>query len=50
MRIENVFFYLIFTLTNLVFGFLNFVYIYIYIYIYKYIYIYEVLAGKFLKI
>ena len=34
MRIENVFFYLIFTLTHVVFGFLTFVYIYIYIYIY----------------
>ena len=32
MTIENVFFYLIFTLTHLVFGFLIFVYIYIYIY------------------
>ena len=34
VRIENVFFYLIFNLTHLVFGFLIFVYIYIYIYIY----------------
>ena len=40
MTIENVFFYLIFTLTHLVFGFLIFVYIYIYIHIYIYIYIY----------
>ena len=36
VAIENIFFYLIFTLTHLVFGFLIFVYIYIYIYIQKY--------------
>ena len=39
VTIENVFFYLNFTLTHLVFGFLIFVYIYIYIYVYIYIYI-----------
>ena len=32
VTIENVFFYLIFTLTHLVFGFLIFVYIYVYIF------------------
>ena len=44
LTIENVFFYLIFTLAHLVFGFLIFVYyIYIYsVYIYIYIYIYIV--------
>ena len=34
VTIENVFFYLIFTLTHLVFGFLIFVYIYMYVCIY----------------
>ena len=38
VTIENVFFYLIFTVTHQVFGFLIFVYMYIYIYIYIYIY------------
>ena len=44
VTIENVFFYLIFTLTHLVFGFLIFVYIYIYI---LYICIYNIEAKNF---
>ena len=64
VRIEKVFFYLIFTLTHFVFGFLIFVYnfiifyniynfcisfIYIYIYIYVYVYVYVYVKMTYCK-
>ena len=49
LKIENVYFCLIFTQTHLVFGFLIFVYIYIYIYIYIYKHILKLQANTVLN-